>query len=230
MLNKTRTAEQRARHAAAQRKSYYKKKYGAESKQFAALERTGFRATKKSRTTAKTRTAEQRARHAAAQRKSYYKKKYGAESKQFAALESTGFRATKKNTRKPLSEDQRKKRAYKQRKVAWVKQGLDYTDEYKSLTRKEKEGNLAAKDIEEGFRLKGKNKKNLIIQSLSNELVEEYGTSGTEEDYSGTHDEIIDKLRTAKRQKQADTESYNYYLKEGLEKYQEKKRQGAWNV
>ena len=230
MLNKTRTAEQRARHAAAQRKSYYKKKYGAESKQFAALERTGFRATKKSRTTAKTRTAEQRARHAAAQRKSYYKKKYGAESKQFAALESTGFRATKKNTRKPLSEDQRKKRTYKQRKVAWVKQGLDYTDEYKSLTRKEKEGNLTAKDIEEGFRLKGKNKKNLIIQSLSNELVEEYGTSGTEEDYSGTHDEIIDKLRTAKRQKQADTESYNYYLKEGLEKYQEKKRQGAWNV
>ena len=230
MLNKTRTAEQRARHAAAQRKSYYKKKYGAESKQFAALERTGFRATKKSRTTAKTRTAEQRARHAAAQRKSYYKKKYGAESKQFAALERTGFRATKKNTRKPLSEDQRKKRAYKQRKVAWVKQGLDYTDEYKSLTRKEKEGNLTAKDIEEGFRLKGKNKKNLIIQSLSNELVEEYGTSGTEEDYSGTHDEIIDKLRTAKRQKQADTESYNYYLKEGLEKYQEKKRQGAWNV
>lgn len=178
----------------------------------------------------KTRTAEQRARHAAAQRKSYYKKKYGAESKQFAALESTGFRATKKNTRKPLSEDQRKKRAYKQRKVAWVKQGLDYTDEYKFLTRKEKEGNLTAKDIEEGFRLKGKNKKNLIIQSLSNELVEEYGTSGTEEDYSGTHDEIIDKLRTAKRQKQADTESYNYYLKEGLEKYQEKKRQGAWNV
>lgn len=178
----------------------------------------------------KTRTAEQRARHAAAQRKSYYKKKYGAESKQFAALERTGFRATKKNTRKPLSEDQRKKRAYKQRKVAWVKQGLDYTDEYKSLTRKEKEGNLTAKDIEEGFRLKGKNKKNLIIQSLSNELVEEYGTSGTEEDYSGTHDEIIDKLRTAKRQKQTDTESYNYYLKEGLEKYQEKKRQGAWNV
>ena len=230
MLNKTRTAEQRARHAAAQRKSYYKKKYGAESKQFAALESTGFRATKKSRTTAKTRTAEQRARHAAAQRKSYYKKKYGAESKQFAALESAGFRATKKNTRKPLSEDQRKKRAYKQRKVAWMKQGLDYTDEYKSLTRKEKEGNLTAKDIEEGFRLKGKNKKNLIIQSLSNELVEEYGTSGTEEDYSGTHDEIIDKLRTAKRQKQADTESYNYYLKEGLEKYQEKKRQGAWNV
>ena len=60
-------------------------------------------------------------------------------------------------------------------------------------------------------------------------MVEEYGTSGSADIYQGYDSkEIVENLKLFKMEKQREVESYNYYLSEGLDKYREKKSEGAW--
>ena len=188
------------------------------------------------------RTDEQRARHAAVQRKSYYKKKYGVESTEYKQMSanakglnynesyrnkpSTAARLSKSPNR---TDEQRARHALAQRKSQWKKEGLEYTSEYQRILRKEKEGTLTPEDIKKGLRVGKKKKTSLLVESLQNELVEEYGTSGSADIYQGYDSkEIVENLKLFKMEKQREVESYNYYLSEGLDKYREKKSEGAW--
>ena len=248
-----RTDEQRARHAAVQRKSYYKKKYGVESTEYKQLSanakglnyneayRNKPRASVRLRKSPN-RTDEQRARHAAVQRKSYYKKKYGVESTEYKQLSANakGLNYNEAYRNKPRAsvrlrkspnrtDEQRARHALAQRKSQWKKEGLEYTSEYQRIVRKEKEGTLTPEDIKQGLRVGKKKKTSLLVESLQNELVEEYGTSGSADIYQGYDSkEIVENLKLFKMEKQREVESYNYYLSEGLDKYREKKSEGAW--
>ena len=248
-----RTDEQRARHAAVQRKSYYKKKYGVESTEYKQLSANAkglnYNEAYRSKPRASVRlsknpnrTDEQRARHAAVQRKSYYKKKYGVESTEYKQLSANakGLNYNEAYRSKPRAsvrlrkspnrtDEQRARHALAQRKSQWKKEGLEYTSEYQRIVRKQKEGTLTLEDIKTGLRVGKKKKTSLLVESLQNELVEEYGTSGSEDIYQGYDSkEIVENLKLFKMEKQREVESYNYYLSEGLDKYREKKSEGAW--
>lgn len=109
----------------------------------------------------------------------------------------------------------KERHAAQERMRYWRNKGLEYSNEYQAFARGMKEGTLTPQELHNGLRLRGRNVDSVEVNSLSNELVERYGTSGDKDMYKGTTKDILAALRDYKDSLEEQFRGYEDYLKEG---------------